>query len=249
MCGRYALHTSPEVIALLHGVQAACAWAPRYNIAPTQFAPIVRLRPVEGAVDGRGSTREMAIAKWGLIPGWAKDPGMGARMNNARAETVAEKPAFRAAFKRRRCLIPVDGWYEWKEEGGRKQPYFLHVGDNEVSSLAGLWEEWISPDGSPVESFAVITTEANEDAAKVHDRMPVIIEAAQFPLWLEGDVKDVATLLRPLQQGKVRFHKVDRRMSSARVDDASCMAPSNEQPASGPAEKLPAEPWKQGSLL
>jgi putative SOS response-associated peptidase YedK len=250
MCGRYALHTSPEVIALMHGLKTACAWEPRYNIAPTQFAPIVRLRPVEGAVDGRGSVRELAIAKWGLIPSWAKDPSMGARMNNARAETVAEKPAFRAAFKRRRCLIPVDGWYEWKEEGGRKQPYFLHLGENELASLAGVWEEWISPDGSPVESYAVITTEANEDAAQVHDRMPVIVEPAQCPLWLEGDTKEAGSLLRPLERGKLRFHKVDRRMSSARVDDAACMAPSISPAPDEPASKDDSpKGWKQESLL
>ena len=223
MCGRYALHSSPEVIALQFGLQAAPAWSARYNLAPTQMAPIVRTAPRGG--------REVALARWGLIPPWARDVAMGARMNNARAETVAEKPAFRAAFRRRRCLVPVDGWYEWKTEDGRKQPYFLHLREGDLAALAGLWEEWIFPDGSPIESYAVVTTEANAEAAAVHDRMPVIIAWEQQALWLEGQVKEAGALLRPLEAGKLAYHKVDRRMSSARVDDMQCIEPvSGEEP-------------------
>lgn len=237
MCGRYALYASPEEIARQFALQSVPSWPPRYNIAPTQLAPIVRI--------AAGGTREMAIVRWGLIPSWAKDMSLGAKMNNARAETVAEKPAFRAAYRRRRCLIPVDGWYEWKEEGGRKQPYYIHLEEPGIAGLAGLWEEWISPDGSPIESFAVITTDANVDAAKVHDRMPVVVEPAQQPLWLQGELKDVAGLLRPLAPGKLAFHKVDRRMSAARVDDAKCIEVAAEE---GPA---PAEDraGRQGRLL
>jgi putative SOS response-associated peptidase YedK len=238
MCGRYALHSSPEVIALQFGLQSTPSWPPRYNIAPTQLAPIVRMT-------GPGR-REMAIARWGLIPSWAKDMAMGAKMNNARAETVAEKPAFRAAFRRRRCLIPVDGWFEWKEEGGRKQPYFIYLRETGLAGLAGLWEEWISPDGSPIESYAVVTTEANADAAKIHDRMPVIVAPAQQSLWLEGDVKEASQMLRPLESGKLLFHKVDRRMSAARVDDARCIESSAEEDSS-PPEDSAAD--RQGRLL
>ena len=242
MCGRYALHSSPEVIALQFGLQAAGAWPPRYNIAPTQLAPIVRAAAKGG--------REMAIARWGLIPSWAKDMTMGARMNNARAETVAEKPAFRAAFRRRRCLVPVDGWFEWKEEGGRKQPYFLHLREGGLAGLAGLWEEWISPDGSPVESYAIVTTDASQDAAQVHDRMPVIVARAQQALWLEGDVKEAGALLEALAPGKLVFHKVDRRMSSARVDDAQCIAPSaDEDSRAEPSPAIKSEADRQGRLL
>ncbi|MFM9967053.1 MAG: SOS response-associated peptidase [Burkholderiales bacterium] len=215
MCGRYALHSSPEVIALQFGLQTTPSWPPRYNIAPTALAPIVRMAAKGG--------REMAIARWGLIPSWAKDMAIGAKMNNARAETVAEKPAFRAAFRRRRCLIPADGWYEWKEEGGRKQPYFIYLRENPIAGLAGLWEEWISPDGSPIETYAVVTTDANADAAEVHDRMPVIVGAEQQALWLEGEVKEASKLLHPLPPGQLKFHRVDRRMSAARVDDAGCI--------------------------
>jgi len=225
MCGRYALHSSPEVIALQFGLRAAPAWPPRYNIAPTQLAPIVRMA-------GKGG-REMAIARWGLIPSWAKDMAMGARMNNARAETVADKPAFRAAYRRRRCLVPADGWYEWKQEGGRKQPYFMHLREGGLAGLAALWEEWISPDGSPIESYAVLTTDASVDAAQVHERMPVIVTREQQSLWLEGEAKEAGSLLRPLEAGKLAFHRVDRRMSVARVDDAQCIEPvSGEEPQS-----------------
>ena len=225
MCGRYALHSSPEVIALQFGLRAAPAWPPRYNIAPTQLAPIVRMA-------GKGG-REMAIARWGLIPSWAKDMAMGARMNNARAETVADKPAFRAAYRRRRCLVPADGWYEWKQEGGRKQPYYLQLREGGLAGLAALWEEWISPDGSPIESYAVVTTDASVDAAQVHERMPVIVAREQQSLWLEGEAKEAGSLLRPLEAGKLAFHRVDRRMSGARVDDAQCIEPvSGEEPQS-----------------
>ncbi len=237
MCGRYALHSSPEVVALQFGLRAAPAWPARYNIAPTQIAPIVRAVATGG--------REMALARWGLIPSWARDMAMGARMNNARAETVAEKPAFRAAFRRRRCLVPVDGWYEWKAEDGRKQPYFLHLREGGLAALAGLWEEWISPDGSPLESYAVVTTEANAEAAAVHDRMPVVISREQQALWLEGPVKEAGTLLRPLGTGELAFHKVDRRMSGARVDDEQCIAPvSGEEPP--PAVKSPLTKFGSG---
>ncbi|MSQ51393.1 MAG: SOS response-associated peptidase [Betaproteobacteria bacterium] len=238
MCGRYALHSSPEVIALQFGLQSTPSWPPRYNIAPTQLAPIVRISP-------KGK-REMAIARWGLIPSWAKDMAMGAKMNNARAETVAEKPAFRAAFRRRRCLIPVDGWYEWKEEGGRKQPYFLYLRERGLAGLAGLWEEWISPDGSPIESYAVVTTDANAEAAKIHDRMPVIVAPAQQSLWLEGEPRQASSLLRALEPGGLRFHKVDRRMSAARVADAMCVETVSDEESSAPDI---AASERQGRLL
>ena len=211
MCGRFALNVTPAEMEKLFGYDERPNFPPRDNIAPTDPIAVVTFE---------NGKRHFRLMRWGLLPAWLKEPDGFPTLFNARGETIETKPAFRAAYRRRRCLIPVDGWYEWKEEGGRKQPYYIHLADPGIAGLAGLWEEWISPDGSPIESFAVITTDANEDAAKVHDRMPVIIEAAQFPLWLEGDAKDVATLLRPLQQGKVRFHKVDRRMSSARVDDA-----------------------------
>jgi putative SOS response-associated peptidase YedK len=238
MCGRYALHSSPEVIALQFGLPSTPSWPPRYNIAPTSLAPVVRIAAKGG--------REMAIARWGLIPSWAKDMTIGAKMNNARAETVAEKPAFRAAFRRRRCLIPVDGWYEWKEEGGRKQPYYIYLREQGLAGVAGLWEEWISPDGSPIETYAVVTTDANADAARIHDRMPVIVPPAQQSLWLEGEVKEASRLLVPLEPGKLLFHKVDRRMSAARVDDAQCIeALAVEDPA--PAVETDAD--RQGRLL
>lgn len=238
MCGRYALHSTPEVIALQFGLQSTPSWPPRYNIAPTQLAPIVRI--------AAGGRREMAIARWGLIPSWAKDMAMGAKMNNARAETVAEKPAFRAAFRRRRCLIPVDGWYEWRQEGGRKQPYFIYPQNRGVCGLAGLWEEWISPDGSPIESYAVVTTDADTTTGKIHDRMPVVIAPAQHSLWLEGEPRQASSLLRALEPGKLIFHKVDRRMSAARVDDAKCVETVSDEKFCSPEL---ADSERQGRLL
>ena len=238
MCGRYALHSTPEVIALQFGLHSTPSWPPRYNIAPTQLAPIVRI--------AAGGGREMAIARWGLIPSWAKDMAMGAKMNNARAETVAEKPAFRAAFRRRRCLIPVDGWYEWRQEGGRKQPYFIYPQNRGVCGLAGLWEEWISPDGSPIESYAVVTTDADTTTGKIHDRMPVVIAPAQHSLWLEGEPRQASSLLRALEPGKLIFHKVDRRMSAARVDDAKCVETVSDEKFCSPEL---ADSERQGRLL
>ena len=188
----------------------------------------------------------MAIARWGLIPSWAKDMAMGAKMNNARAETVAEKPAFRAAFRRRRCLIPVDGWYEWRQEGGRKQPYFIYPQNRGVCGLAGLWEEWISPDGSPIESYAVVTTDADTTTGKIHDRMPVVIAPAQHSLWLEGEPRQASSLLRALEPGKLIFHKVDRRMSAARVDDAKCVETVSDEKFCSPEL---ADSERQGRLL
>ena len=192
MCGRYALHSNPEVVALLFGLSEVPAYQPRYNIAPTTQVLVVR----EGGA---------AMVKWGLVPRWAKDPSMGARMNNARAETVAEKPSFREAYRKRRCLIPANGFYEWKLEDGRKQPYYVYPSGGALFAFAGLWEQW-----HDLQTCAVITTEANDKMAAVHERMPVIVSPAEYAAWLAGgDIPlrpcpDSATLLWDERQRTAR---------------------------------------------
>lgn len=200
MCGRYALHSNPEVVALTFGLSDVPAYPPRYNIAPTSQVLIVRQE---------GERRGAAMVKWGLVPRWAKDPAVGARMNNARAETVAEKPSFRDAYRKRRCLIPASGFYEWKLEHGLKQPYYIHPAGAELFAFAGLWEQW-----QDLQTCAVITTEANEKMAAVHDRMPAILDSKDFPQWLAGE----EVLLHPCSSNVIAIRRVSRAVNNARND-------------------------------
>lgn len=204
MCGRYSLHANPQVIALMFGLSEIPACQPRYNIAPASQVLIVR----EGGA---------AMVKWGLVPRWAKDPSIGARMNNARAETVAQKPSFRDAYRKRRCLIPASGFYEWKLENGLKQPYYIHPANAELFAFAGLWEAWQGPHLSPhppLQTCAIITTEANEKMAAVHDRIPAILDASDFPRWLAGE----EGLLRPCLSNVIDIRRVSRAVNNARND-------------------------------
>jgi putative SOS response-associated peptidase YedK len=168
MCGRYTLYTpTPEALADQFGLAAVPPLAPRFNIAPTQAVPAVR------ACTDRPS-RELVLLRWGLVPSWADDVSIGNRLLNARAETVASKPSFRTAFRRRRCLLPADGFYEWKAAGKKKQPYHFHLQDGQVFAFAGLWEEW-QRDGEAIFSCTILTTSANDLLVRYHDRMPVIL--------------------------------------------------------------------------
>jgi putative SOS response-associated peptidase YedK len=224
MCGRFTLHTDPRILAKLFGLDETPYLAPRYNIAPTQPVAIVRL--------GRDGTREWTYVQWGLVPSWAKDPDIGARMINARSETVAEKPSFRAAFKRRRCLVPADGFYEWQKRGSQKQPYYITVQDGDPFAIAGLWEYWEGADGSALESCTLLTTEPNQKLAEIHNRMPVILRPDDFSEWL-GD----GTELRPSEQSPL-FHlmraydedamqvtPVSRYVSNSRNEGPECIEP------------------------
>jgi len=185
MCGRYSLTTAPEAMRALFDYENLPNLEPRYNIAPTQMVPVVRL-----AAAGR---RELALLRWGLIPHWARDPSMGARLINARAETVAGKPAFRDAFAHRRCLVPADGFYEWRTENGRKQPFRIGIKGGGVFAFAGLWESWTAPEGAggaiapgdAVETVTIITTDANEKLRPIHHRMPVILPVEGYATWLD----------------------------------------------------------------
>lgn len=196
---------------------------PRYNIAPTQPVPVVRCEP-----QGTPPQRELVELHWGLIPHWAKDPKIGARMINARAETITQKPAYKAAMRRRRCLLPADGFFEWRSEGGRKQPYFIDLRDDGLFAFAGLWESWEGPDHSSIESCTLLTTEPNELIRPIHNRMPVLLPPEAYDLWLDPAEQDPARLLpllRPYPAERMRAHAVSTLVNSPRNDSPACIAP------------------------
>ncbi|RME83237.1 MAG: SOS response-associated peptidase [Caldilineae bacterium] len=220
MCGRFTLASPPEVLAQMFELDEVPAFRPRYNIAPTQPVAAVRLSP-------QGREREFTFLTWGLIPSWAKDIRMGARMINARAETVAEKPAYRAAFRYRRCLIPADGFYEWQKRAGGKQPYFIGMKDGRPFAMAGLWEHWEGDDGSVIESCTILTTTPNELVAPLHNRMPVILPGEVFDAWLRPNTpaSDLKRLLRPYPAEAMRAYAVSTLVNSPANDTPACIAP------------------------
>ena len=225
MCGRFTLHASPEQIAAQFDVAEPERLADRYNIAPTQPVGIVRL-------DRSGNEREWALVHWGLIPSWSKDPSIGAKMMNARGETVAEKPSFRAALRRRRCLVPADGFYEWKRTGSSKQPYYIRLSSQEPFAFAGLWEIWTGQDGSELQSCTVITTGPNELMEKLHDRMPVILAPEDYAEWLgngkDADAKEVDRLqhlIRPFDADLMEAFPVSTKVNSPMHEGASLITP------------------------
>jgi putative SOS response-associated peptidase YedK len=222
MCGRFTLTADPA------DLQDAFEWvnfgnaelSPRYNIAPTQ--PI--------AVIANTGTNKLDFFTWGLVPFWAKDPSIGNRMINARAETLAEKPSFKNAFKRRRCLIMADGFYEWQKLPGEKTkiPTYIHLKDRKSFAFAGLWEEWISPDGSHILSATIITTEPNEIVKPIHNRMPVILPESAYEQWLtpeEVDSQNLSALLRPFDASQMETYPVSRMVNNPRNDHPNCIRP------------------------
>lgn len=221
MCGRYTLTTPEGDLVEVFGVPAlAFDWEPRYNIAPTQVVPVV-------AEDDEG--RRMGLLRWGLVPYWADDPSIGNRMINARSETVAEKPAFREAFRRRRCLVPADGFYEWeKREGAGKVPHWIHRADRRPFAFAGLWERWRAPEGDPLHTFTILTTEASPSLRRIHPRMPVILPEAGWSTWLdrEADGETLLELLRPFPDGELSEHPVSTRVNTPAEDDAGLVEPA-----------------------
>jgi putative SOS response-associated peptidase YedK len=223
MCGRYSLTTPVEGVRQVFGFLERPNLQARYNIAPTQEVAAVRLEP---AVPG--AARHLVMLRWGLIPAWAKDKAIGSRMINARAETVAEKPAFRAAFAKRRCLVVADGFYEWRTESGAKQPYWAAMADGRPFAFAGLWEQWTDrSDGSRVESCTIVTTEANELLRPIHPRMPVIVDPVDFDAWLDVSAAPEAAraLLRPYPAGPMTVYPVSPRVNSVANDDADLIEP------------------------
>ena len=230
MCGRYSLTTAPEALRRLFDFDVTPNLEPRYNIAPTQSAPVVR-----PAADGTG--RELAMLRWGLIPSWAKDASIGNKMINARAETVAEKPSFRSAFRHRRCLVPADGFYEWRREGEIRQPFRIGMKGGAPFAFAGLWEHWQSPDGSELETAAILTTNANLALKSIHDRMPVILPPEAYEPWLApgADHREVANLLCPFPPELILAHPVSTYVNSPRNTGPQCLeaVPPPEAPGSG----------------
>jgi putative SOS response-associated peptidase YedK len=219
MCGRFALYSDPFILAKRFEADVLPELRPRYNVAPTQSIPIVR---------EESGKRRFARAHWGLIPHWAKDMDIGYHTINARAETVASKPAFRNAFRYRRCLIPANGFYEWQVVPGSKikQPWFIVLRDREPMAFAGLWERWRSPEGEDLESCSIIVTEANELMRPIHDRMPVILAPGNWDAWLEAEVKDAAGLqglLKPYSAEDMEAWPVSTLVNSPRNDLAECV--------------------------
>jgi putative SOS response-associated peptidase YedK len=225
MCGRYALYgpISRKNRHAIEFLERELEFAPTYNAAPTQQLPVFRVDSDRG--------RELALLRWGLVPSWAKDPSGGAPMINARAETIAERPAFRAAFRLRRCLVPMSGFYEWKKHAGGKAPYFVHLLNTEVFAAAGLCEYWPGRDGrQPIESYAIITTAANELIGTLYDRMPAILSPKDYEAWLDprNDQTEVLKkLLEPYPADEMRAYPVGPRVNNARNDGPEIIEPMN----------------------
>jgi putative SOS response-associated peptidase YedK len=221
MCGRFTLHSRLNLLLQQFSLQAGLDWAPRYNIAPTQRVPIIRISPATGQ-------REMVPARWGLVPPWAKELTIGNRLINARAESVASKPAFRSAFKRRRCLVPADGYFEWQKRPSGKQPYYVHRRDQLPFGFAGLWELWRDEQDNSLETFTVITTDASPATRQIHDRMPVIVDPHDYQAWLDPALSDLAKLqemLGPYDGDDLELSPVDKRVNSPQNDDPKCVEP------------------------
>lgn len=228
MCGRYTITLTLEALMRYYFAEQpeVAIHLPRYNVAPTQLAPAV-------VHDGRRN--RLGQLKWGLIPPWAKDEKGASRMINARAETLEERPAYREAFRRKRCLIPADGFYEWQTKpGGAKQPYRIKLRDGGLFSMAALYEIWTAPDGRKVGSFSIVTTEANPLMAGIHDRMPVIVRREDESLWLDRTMTDTERLKRllvPFPADEMEAYEVDRRVGNVANDDAACMAALSHEDA------------------
>jgi len=228
MCSRYFLDADGNVIAYTFAVAADDRLRKRFNIAPTQEAPIVRA--------ARGGGRELAMARWGLVPYWAKDLAVGTKMINARCEGVETKPAFKAAVEKRRCIVPATGFFEWKGVAGRKQPFAITLPGRHVFGFAGLWERWKPPGGEQsVETFTIVTTDANDAVAQVHDRMPVILPAEAEETWLHGTAADACKLLTPYS-GAVSLRAVSRHVSNVNNEGPECL--DDAEPSWGSQQSL-----------
>jgi putative SOS response-associated peptidase YedK len=233
MCGRYLILSSPQAFRRLFGYREEPDFPSRYNVAPTQPVPIVRLAERE---------RQFALVRWGLIPPWVKDPRTFTLLINARAESVNAKPAFRNAMRRRRCLVPADGFYEWKDDGGRKRPFCIRPKDRAPIAFAGLWETWIGPNGEEMETAAIVTTQANRELAALHSRMPAIIPERAFDLWLDCAAFDEVTataLLDPAPDGLLEAYEI-----SSAVNRTANDGPALIEPVSAAAPPPPAPPRK-----
>ena len=227
MCGRFTLSTPAHELVQQFELQGEVPeLRARYNIAPTQQVTTVRV-----VLHDEQQGRKLHRLRWGLIPSWARDPAIGNRLINARGETVASKPAFRSAFKSRRCLVLADGFFEWQRRGKVKVPHLIRMRDGRPFAFGGLWEQWIDPQGEVVESCTIITTEANALIAEVHHRMPVVLRPADYDLWLDPEVSDVdqlQPLLRPFPADQMETRPVSTLVNSVRNDSPACLDPDEQ---------------------
>ena len=229
MCGRYRLSRRKQLIQEYFDTADGVEWEPRYNIAPSQSVGIIRQ-------DRAKPERHFSLARWGLIPYWAKNPGIGYNLISARSETVGSKPAFREAFKSRRCLIPADGFYEWKRNVNGKQPFHFGLRDDSLFAFAGLWDRWKDASGQVVELCSILTTTPNSLLADVHDRMPVILSPEHYDLWLDPWFKRAEALkemLSPFDATLMKRYPVSTRVNFVRNDDPECAAPLQAVNAAG----------------
>ncbi len=221
MCGRFTQAQIAELDREVFKLLSVPRLPPRYNVAPTQDVAVVR----EG---GRGKGRSVDLVRWGLIPAWAKDPTIGSRLINARAETLAVKPAFESAFRYRRCLIPSDGFYEWEKTPRGKQPHYIRMRDGRVFAYAGLWERWEDPGHDPIETCTIITTDANELVAPIHDRMPAIVRPERYDEWLDPahrDPRSLRPLLTAYPAEEMASHPVSTYVNRPEHDGPACIEP------------------------
>ena len=254
MCGRYMVISSPEAIRRLFGYPEQPNFPPRYNVAPTQPMPIVRI--VEGQ-------RQFALVRWGLIPPWVKDPRRFALLINARGESVNDRVAFRSAMRRRRCLVPADGFYAWKDEGGRKRPYCVRPRQGQPIAFAGLWETWMGPNGEEMETAIIITTAATGELARLHERTPVIVPPDAFDLWLDCGKVDALTaagaLFVPPPEGLLEAYEISPAVNHTANDGPNLIEPAAAQPppvqpaansgAHAPARRARKKDARQQSLF
>jgi putative SOS response-associated peptidase YedK len=239
MCGRYVIISPPEALRLLFGYSEQPNFPARYNIAPTQPVPVVMLE---------NGTRHFRLMRWGLLPAWVKDPRKFTLLINARAETVLEKPAFKNAMKRRRCLVPADGYYEWQSSGKTKQPLFIYRRDRQPIGFAGLMEIWLGPNGEELDTVAIVTAAAAADLAMLHPRVPVTVAPGDFDRWLDcGDVdaEQAATLLAAPGEGAFAWHAVSTRVNRAANDDEQLILPIGEQEIAAEIAKSEARPARK----
>lgn len=221
MCGRFSQTATPEIIAEQFQVQEPPLFQPRYNIAPSQDIAAIR-------IESETSTRKLVMLRWGLIPSWAKDPKIGHQCINAKAETVAEKPSFRSAFKTRRCLVVATGFYEWQVQGARKQPMWIGLRSRRPFAFAGLWEHWKPAEGEPIDTCTIITTEPNDLMAPIHNRMPVILAPTSYDQWLDPTFQKIDSLnglLRPYPSEELMAYPVSPLVNNPRHDAPQCLEP------------------------
>jgi putative SOS response-associated peptidase YedK len=231
MCGRFVITSPPEALRRIFGYAEQPNFPPRHNIAPTQPIPVVILD---------NGSRHFRLMRWGLVPAWVRDSRKVALMINARSETVRDKPAFKNAMKRRRCLIPADGYYEWQAGADRKRPFFIHRHDGSPFGFAALAETWIGPNGEELDTVAIVTAPAGADLAELHHRVPVTMTPLDFERWLDcgaNDVEEVMALLRPPAEGEFVWHEVSTRVNSAANDDAQLLLPITAEESA--AEQAP----------